>query len=185
MRSTPTTRSTDAVHGNIAAEANNTQPILTATVARYGATQVTFATPLTAAQAQQLRLGMFVATNSINPSISTTHAAGTLPPVNYYAGVISGWTPNSDGTVSSVSVRAWLVPGSGVSTSVAPSTTSLDTVFSNYSAPTVMFGAMTKVFNGNFVTQLQPHSGSNPWSLVNQATGIEFDYFNFDPVDDH
>ena len=169
----------------IAAEADNMQPIFTATATSYDATHVTFATALTAAQAKSLRIGMYVTTNSINTAISTTHAAGTLPPVNYYVSTINGWTPNGDGTVSSLVVSGWVVPGSGTSTAAAPSTTSLDTVFSNYGTPTVMFGAMTKVFNGNFITQLRPHTGSNPWSLINQATGMEFDYFNFDPTDYH
>ncbi len=171
----------DAV--TLADEADNMQPILTASVASYGNNTVTFATPLTAAQAKSLRLGMYVATNSISGAQSTPPTAGALPPVNYYVGTISSWSPNQDGTVSSVTVTGWIVPGSGNSATTTPSTTNLDTVFSNYGRPTVMFGAMTKVFDGNFVTQLQPQTGSNPWSLVNKATGIEFDYFNFDPAD--
>ena len=167
----------------IAAEADNMPPLLTASAASYDSTHVTFTTPLTAAQAKSLRIGMYVATNSINTAISTSHATGTLPPVDYYVSTIASWRPNDDGTVSSLTVAGWVVPGSGSSTAAAPSTASLDTVFSNYGTPTVMFGAMTKVFNGNFITQLQPRTGSNPWSLVNQATGIEFDYFNSDAAD--
>ncbi|GBR67882.1 hypothetical protein [Gluconobacter kanchanaburiensis] len=150
--------------------------ILTAT--GYTATSVQLASPLTAAQAAQIHPNMYITTNSPNPALSLTNTAGTLPKRNLYAGFVST-VPSAGDT--SISVYAWDVAGYGTKASgQVPQTTTLDTVWSQYTSPTVLLGggAASSAFGNNWffnlqATDLTPSTSNR--SFIHQITPLEVD----------
>ncbi|MBO1359171.1 hypothetical protein J2D73_05090 [Acetobacter sacchari] len=93
--------------------------------------------------------------------LPNTAGLGTfMQPPNTWMGTISSWTTNPDGTVSSIQLdTGWAVYfqkqflGSDHPTRLVPgqatadgSPVGLDTIFSNISAPAILFGVYTKAF---------------------------------------
>jgi hypothetical protein len=149
----------------------------------YDASHVYFNPPLTAAQMALLNPGMWVITNSIDPTVSATPPPSPLPtptgvntmlpPHITYASTILSWAPNG----SSITINGWTVPGSGHTQSgQVPGTTDLDTT-NNHTTPTVFIGGPTKTFAQNWYIEYNPQTA--PDSKIRQMQGLEIDLQNF------
>jgi hypothetical protein len=152
------------------------QPPLVLHNVTYDATHVIPQTPLTTAQLQVLRHNMYVLTNSIDTTVSTTPSVPNgQSPENRYASFITGWA--ADGT--SITVVGWTVPGSGHTASgqVPP----VGTLSPGAVNATAYFGAPTNAFGANFMAQHNPASW--PDSRIKTYQGIEFDFQNYGTVD--
>ncbi|GAN53198.1 hypothetical protein Tasa_007_043 [Tanticharoenia sakaeratensis NBRC 103193] len=123
----------------------NVEAMIVGNVASYTANSVVLKTPLTTAQMAQLRVGMYITTNTLNPtsvSATSTDYWGNekVTQQNYYLSVISGWS--SDGTT--INVSGWDIPGaSSHPTGQIPGSQTgdaLDTWASNYGSQVVFIG---------------------------------------------
>jgi len=178
---------------------------------RFLATGATFTPALPAYWGRQLRVGMNVATNEIGAATSkipqntwnAPWAGNTFRrPFNTYFGTMTSWNTNADGTVAGITVDGWVVPqqnnyGLGNVTGRIPgvdtldgSIPALDTIFTRFSAPAIMFGIYTKAFTQYEICDLEPQNGhgdiNNPngtiGSLVHECDH-EVDMWNHDPTD--
>ncbi|NHN91430.1 autotransporter outer membrane beta-barrel domain-containing protein [Acetobacter sicerae] len=146
----------------------------------YTQTSVQLKVPLTAAQAVQIHIDMYITTNSLNTALSPATAGGTLPARNLYAGFVSAQPKAGD---TEIDVYGWDVPTYGTKVvGQIPQTeqSSLDTVFSHYTEPTVFLGggAAATAFAHNWFFQVNTHdllpSDTNR-SLIRQLTPLEID----------
>lgn len=177
----------------------------------FTATGASFSPALPVYWARMLRVGMNVATNERGV------ADGAVPqntwsdpwsgntfrrPFTTYFGTITSWATNSDGTVPSITVDGWVVPeqnqnGWGSATGKVPgvdmldgTSPGLDTVFTNFTSPAIMFGMYTKAFLAYSLCSLDPAQKygdiNNPngtiGSLVHECDD-ERDLWNHDPAD--
>jgi hypothetical protein len=142
----------------------------------YDATHVYPHPSLTAAQMQKLRKNMYVMTNSVDTTISTTPAVPNgRKPENHYASYVTGWA--ADGT--SITVVGWTVPGSGHTTAgQVPPVGTLDAGAAN---ATAYFGSPTNMFHANFMAQHNP--AGEPDSRTRIYQGIELDFLNYGTTD--
>ena len=144
-------------------------------VDHYTSGAVYLKTPLTAEQMSLLRTNMYLVTNSVDPTVSTSTAtADGLPLVNLMEGFVSGWDPN--GTFISVAGWAAATGGNGASGQV-PNTGTLDTYWSNYGIPVVWVGAPTKMFGRNlYMAYNGAASEGQSTSLIRHFEGEEMDF---------
>lgn len=148
------------------------------TASSYTATSVVLSTALTAAQASMIFPGMYITTNSPNTDLSLTTTTGELPPKNLYAGFVSAQPSAGD---TSISVYAWDVPGYGTGVSgQVPQTTTLDTVWSKRTSPTVWLGGGSgnSSFQNNWFAQVDVNNltpSATNQSLIHQITPLEID----------
>jgi hypothetical protein len=139
----------------------------------YDATHVFPHPALTTAQIALLRRNMWVITNSIDTTVSTTPAVPNgSRPENHYGSYVTGWA--TDG--SSITVCGWTVPGSGhTAAGQVPPVGTLDAGAAN---ATAYFGSPTNAFGANIV--LQNNHVAQPDSRIRTLQGIELDFQNWD-----
>lgn len=148
------------------------------TASSYTATSVVLTTALTAAQAAMIHPGMYITTNSPNTSLTLTATDGELAPKNLYAGFVSAQPRAGD---TSISVYGWDVPGHGTGVSgQIPQTTTLDTVWSARTSPTVFLGggAGGSAFMNNWFASVDAGNltpSTTNQSLIHQITPLEVD----------
>lgn len=136
--------------------------------------RVYLSTPLTSAQMAQLRVGMYIQTNSQDANVATTGSTSWIgtsaPPEHNYRGVISGWD-TTGGTY--IQVAGWGVGTDSNSTGDdTPSTTNLDTYFSGYTTPTVFIGAPINLSGRNeYLTIDGTNMGTSSARSLNYTMG--------------
>ena len=140
---------------------------------------------LTRAQLVQLRYGMNVATNSIDPALPAAPpgASPLLPLMNTYSGFVDGWS--ADG--SSIHVIGWTVVGGHDPRGGQVPGAALDRHWTDYPTSTCLFGAPTKNFLNVWVMGYDPTrngSGTPTTSLVHRFEGLELDMYNEALADD-
>ncbi|MBS0995868.1 hypothetical protein [Gluconobacter cerinus] len=123
--------------------------LMNLSVASYTATEVVLASTMTADQMARIHYGMYVMSNSIDPSITTPKfsAKRNLPNVNFYASTVVSVEDNTH-----IKVSGWAVPGAGNgATNQVPNVRTLDTSWTNFGMPTVGIGARTNTSAINWV----------------------------------
>ena len=134
---------------------------------------------LTPAQRAQLRFGMNVTSNSIDPGLPASSPGRTplLPLMNTYGGFIDGWT--ADG--SAIHVLGWTVLGGDNPHGDQVPGDRLDTQWTHYATKTCFLGAPTKDFLNVWVMGFDPvrdGNGTPMTSLVHRFEGLELDMYN-------
>ena len=134
---------------------------------------------LTPAQRAQLRFGMNVTSNSVDPGLPAASPGKTpiIPLMNTYGGFIDGWA--ADG--SSIHVLGWTVLGGDNPHADQVPGDRLDTQWSHYPTRTCFFGAASKDFLNVWVMGYDPArdgSGTPTTSLVHRFEGLELDMYN-------
>ncbi len=134
---------------------------------------------LTQAQLAQLRLGMNVVSNSVDPGLPVSSLGETprIPLMNTYGGFIDGWA--ADG--SAVHVVGWTVLGGGDARAGQVPGDRLDTRWTHYGTRTCFLGAPTKDFLNVWVMGFDPVRdvhGTPTTSLVHRFEGLELDMYN-------
>ncbi len=134
---------------------------------------------LSPAQLAQLRYGMNVTTNSVDPTVAAP-APGLSPLVplmNTYSAFVDGWA--SDG--SSIDVIGWTVIGGHRAQGGQIPGDRLDTHWTRYPTRTALFGAPTKQFLNVWVMGYDPtrdDAGIPTTSLAHRFEGLELDMYN-------
>lgn len=156
--------------------ASSNQPAtLQLSVASYTATEVVLSTPMTAAQMARIHFGMYVMTNSIDASVAAPvfSASADLPAKNYYASLVDHIVDSTH-----IAVIGWAVPGqNNTAAGQVPDITKLDTVWTNFGAPTVGIGANTG--SGIFNWRIDHSDVTNSWV---HEYGSEYDIGNSGPA---
>ncbi|MBS1101632.1 hypothetical protein JK202_01135 [Gluconobacter sp. Dm-62] len=151
--------------------ASNQPSTLELSVASYTATEIVLGTPMTAEQIARIHFGMYVMTNSIDTSVATPafSASSDLPAKNYYASLVDHVIDSTH-----IAVIGWAVPGQNNATvGQIPSTSNLDTVWTNFGTPTVGIGANTG--SGIFNWRIDHNDVTNSWV---HEYGAEYDIRN-------
>ncbi|WP_206752475.1 hypothetical protein [Acetobacter oeni] len=119
--------------------------------------------------------------------------------IRTYAGVLTGYDTNSDGLITEIYTDGWrLFLQSAATTNQIPGTTTaddstpgIDTVWSNFTDPAIMFGVYTKEFGNNVICDLPgptpnvtPGDVNDPTANANNQSrsceGIEYDLWDDD-----
>ncbi len=134
---------------------------------------------LTPAQRAQLRFGMNVTSNSVDPGLPAPAPGRTplIPLMNTYGGFIDGWS--ADG--SAIHVIGWTVLGGDNPRADQVPGDRLDTQWTRYRTKTCFLGAPTKDFLNVWVMGFDPTrdlNGIPTTSLVHRFEGLELDMFN-------
>ena len=168
-------------------QTNNVAPrIIVSSGVTYDKTHIRFATPLTVSQTSRLRKSMWVLTNSVDKTVRNINPPNTVPTLNTYGSYINGWTLNSRGEATAISIVGWTVPGSGHAAPGQVPSTTYDTYLSQIPTPTVFIGAPTTAFGRNLVLAYQdPLSKSTGTygSMTHYVQGEEMDLFNYSSKD--
>lgn len=125
----------------------NLQPVLTLDVASYTAGQIVLKSAMSAAQMARVHYGMYVQTNSVDPTLATPTFSATTSQggLTFYASIVDHVVDNTH-----IAVRGWAVPGSG-KTGGVPDTSSLDTAWTNFGKAVVGIGSPTNTSHINWV----------------------------------
>lgn len=136
----------------------------------FGAGVVTLSAPMTNEQMSQLHVGMYVATNVIDPTLPVN---ASFLQSNAYWGYIKSWD------ATHIYVYDWAVLGKGNSTSgQIPNIQNLDNQLSTYTVPMVFVGVSGKIFAENEYMDADGGKvlGSNATAVVNAFEREEFDF---------
>jgi len=150
----------------------NRLPDMVLDVLYYKTDKVILRKPLTNFQINRIHQGMYILSNSIDKNIQKPFFSKSfnLPNVNYYASIIQKVDDPTH-----ISVSGWAVPGSGNgSLGQVPSTSFLDTLWTNYGRPIVGIGGVSAVGNANWRVDLSQKARPN--SFVHRAGFIELDF---------
>ncbi len=158
----------------------------------FTATGATFANPLPASWSNWI-------TNHPHVRMMTNELGSSSGYIKTYAGQLTGYTTNSAGLVTAISTDGWRIFNASASTTnqipgtstVDGSTAALDTVWSDFQAPAIMFGVYTKAFGENVICSLPgPTPNASPGDInyptgnannqVRSCEGIEYDLWNND-----
>lgn len=150
----------------------NTDARLVSQAASFGPGMVTLAYPMTEKQMSQLHVGMYIATNVINPKDSVMDNQGLLRSPAYW-GYIKSWD------ASHIYVYDWAVPGDGNGGGgQVPDITYLDKTLSTYTVPMLFVGVPKKVFGENEYMYAEGNRvlGNKATAVVNAYEREEFDF---------
>lgn len=158
----------------------------------FSATGATFANPLPAKWSSWIKTHprAHIMTNEIGIATGS---------IRTYVAQITSYTTTPTGLVSSISTDGWRIFSQPTATSnqvpgvstVDGSTPALDTVWSNFGDPAIMFGVYTKAFGSNVICNLPgPTPNAKPGDInyptgnannqVRACEGIEYDLWNND-----
>lgn len=137
---------------------NANMQVMNLTVASYTATEIVLASPLSDHDKERIHYGMYVISNSVDPSLAAPDFSATtnLPSPNYYASTVVKVIDSTH-----IQVSGWAVPGAGNNASgQVPSISNLDTKWTNFGKPTVGIGGRTNTSAVNWVTNF---TTTNSW----------------------
>lgn len=137
---------------------NANMQVMNLKVADYTATEIILASAMTTDQMARIHYGMYAISNSIDTSLATPtfSASNNLPSPNYYASTVISVIDRTH-----IKVSGWAVPGAGNSTSgQVPSTSNLDTKWTDFGIPTIGIGGRTNTSAINWVTYF---TTTNSW----------------------
>lgn len=141
-----------------------------ASVASFAKRIVTLSAPMTNEQMSQLHVGMYVATNVIDPTLPINHK---LLHSNAYWGFIKSWDPTH------IYVYDWAVLGKGNSKAgQVPNIHYLDNQLSTYKVPMVFVGVPAKIFAENAYMDVDGSKviGNKATAVANEFEREEFDF---------
>lgn len=152
---------------------DNAPARLVLTAAAFTATSVTLPQPLTPEQINQLRQGMYIFTNVIDPTVQDTGTpAGKIATPRFYGAYVTSWSG------ATITVNGWSVLGQATpSTPVVPDIKHLDnSIYSNRSVPTIWLGSPAKIFAHNSFMQYVEQASGQETSLARNFEGEESDF---------
>lgn len=125
----------------------NLPPVLALDVASYAADQIVLKSAMSAGQMARIHYGMYVQTNSIDPTLSSPKFSATTGQgaLTFYASIVDHVVDSTH-----ITVRGWAVPGSG-KTGDVPDVANLDTAWTNFGKAVVGIGSPTSTSHINWV----------------------------------